>query len=434
MKNNDLLKEFQIQLNKLSADDAHFTVALSGGLDSVVLLHLFSRIKKSTVIAHHIHHGLSENADDWALFCQRFSAQLDIECHITKVILDNKNRTSLEAVAREKRYNALKEGFTDASYLVTAHHQDDQLETVLLALKRGAGLTGLQGIVANQSLSIGYLIRPLLSFSRQQLENYATEFELQWIEDESNDDQRFDRNFIRHTITPLLKERWPAITKTVARSASHCQNQQALINEITHSDFLDCLLNPQLLKIDTLKKLPEVRRKNVLRHWFKKAELNYPSSKQLIAIWENVVLAQEDAEPQLSLQGKHIRRYRGALYLTDNNLLATDDLCKVTWQGDELVNLCMGKIKLKIEKNSPEVLTLHSVEIYFRKDLPENIQCQPIGRDKRRSVKKLFSEYHVPPWLRDQVPFIFIDGELVEAVGIFKCKTAFSNLLNITII
>ena len=122
--------------------------------------------------------------------------------------------------------------------MVTAHHQDDQLETVLLALKRGAGLTGLQGIVAKQKLEKGYLIRPLLNFSREQLEEYARQFKLQWIEDESNLEQRFDRNYIRQTITPLLKARWPAIAKTVSRSALHCQAQQTLIDEVTLSDFL----------------------------------------------------------------------------------------------------------------------------------------------------------------------------------------------------
>lgn len=433
MKNNDLLIVLQKLLNELASEYAIFKVALSGGLDSVVLLHLFSRLENRKVTASHIHHGLSQNADDWALFCQQFSKQLGIECCVTKVILEKKSRTSLEALAREKRYAVLQEGLTENSYLVTAHHQDDQLETVLLALKRGAGLTGLQGIVATQSLATGYLIRPLLNFSREQLETYAKKFKLQWIEDESNKNQDFDRNFIRHTITPLLKKRWPAITKTVARSASHCQSQQILIDELTNADFLSCILSPQVLKIERLKQLTQARRNNVLRYWFKKSKLSYPSSKQLIAVWENIALAQADAKPQLLLQGKNICRYRDALYLFEKNKLVTD-LYDIVWQGERFINLCSGKIKLKIEVNEKVQIGVHHVQICFRKQLLTNLKCQPIGRDKRRSIKKLLHEYHVAPWLRDYVPFIVIDGVLVEAVGVFKCETALSHLLRVTII
>ncbi|MCP5077890.1 MAG: tRNA lysidine(34) synthetase TilS [Psychromonas sp.] len=433
MKKNDLFSEFQKQLNELSVDSATYKVALSGGLDSVVLLHLFSRLENSSVIAHHIHHGLSINADKWACFCERFSTGLNIKCLVTKVILDKQSRTSLEALAREKRYLSLKEGLTENSYLVTAHHQDDQLETVLLALKRGAGLTGLQGIVALQQLQTGHLIRPLLNFSREQLELYAQFYKLNWIEDESNRDEQFDRNFIRHSITPLLKERWPSITKTVARSASHCQNQQSLIDEITDADFQHCLLTAQVLKIDLLKQLTGTRRKNVLRCWFKKAGLNYPSTKQLLAIWENIGLAQLDAEPRLLLQGKMICRYRGGLYIVDKEAVVSEPY-NIIWQGQSIVELSAGKIRLKINVIDEKVKTQHYVEICSRGQLEDNLKCQPIDRDKSRSIKKLLHEYHVPPWLRDNVPFIIIDGVLVEAVGLFRCQTTLPQLLELSII
>lgn len=433
MNKIDLLIEFQKQLKVLSASNATYKVALSGGLDSVVLLHLFSRSQDITVSAHHVHHGLSEHADKWANFCEQFARALNIKCQVSRVVLDKKNRTSLEALARDKRYHSLKEGLTEQSYLVTAHHQDDQLETVLLALKRGAGLTGLQGIVASQQLEVGLLIRPLLNFSREQLEAYAQLFELSWIEDESNADQVFDRNFIRHSITPLLKARWPSISKTVARSALHCQSQQKLIDEITATDFNNCLLSAQVLNIDLLKQLTETRCKNVLRYWFKITGLHYPSTKQLVAIWENIVLAQPDAEPQLLLQEKTIRRYRNGLYLVSQERLLGES-CHFTWQGQSLVELLAGKVRLQIEAFDKKVNTHHHVEIYFRSQLPDNAKCQPIGRSKSRSIKKLLHEYHVAPWLRDTVPFVVIDGELVEAVGLFRCESKLAQLLNITIL
>jgi tRNA(Ile)-lysidine synthase len=437
MKNTDLLNQFKAQLTALTTTDAKFTIALSGGLDSVVLLHLFSRLKNISVTAHHVHHGLSHNADYWGQFCQQVALALNIKCTVSKVEIDKQNRVSLEALAREKRYAVLKENLADNSYLVTAHHQDDQLETLLLALKRGAGLTGLQGIVAQQTLEKGYLIRPLLDFSREQLEVYAKQFELQWIEDESNADQRFDRNFIRHSITPLLKERWPSIAKTVARSASHCQAQQTLIDEITDADYLLCQLSPLVINIDSLKQLSEARRKNVLRDYFKKALLNYPSTQQLNTIWESIALARSDAEPKLQLQEHTICRYRNALYLFksgDFSEAFSDGSEKLLWQGEDELLLCNGKVKLKIELDTQALNQVPSIEVCFRHHLPADFKCKPINRDKSRSIKKLFHEYHVPPWKRGQVPFIFVDGELLEAVGVFRCEIALSHLFRIAII
>jgi len=433
MKDNDLLLAFQSVLSGLAPEDAHFKIALSGGLDSVVLLHLFSRLENSAVTAHHVHHGLSGNAEHWVQFCTQLCESLAVPLLISRVTLDKTGRTSIEALAREKRYGALKEGFNKNSYLATAHHQDDQLETVLLALKRGAGLTGLQGIVASQALTAGFLIRPLLDFSREQLENYAQQFGLKWIEDESNSDEQFDRNFIRHSITPLLKQRWPAITKTVARSASHCQAQQQLINELSESDFKLCQLSYRALKIETLTGLTETRRNNVLRYWFKFNNLQYPSTKQLKVIWHDLVLAQNDAMPKIVLQGIAVCRYQQAIYLVDDNRSGTEPR-KIEWQGESEIVVDCGAVQLKIEAQALFLNKQHVVEVCFREQLNAGLQCQPIGRSKSRSIKKLLHEYHVPPWLRDSVPFVFINGELSEAVGLFSCTTVFSKQLRISIL
>lgn len=433
MKNNDLLSEFQSVLSGLAPEGASFKVALSGGLDSVVLLHLFSRLVNHGLTAHHVHHGLSDNAEQWVQFCTELTGSLAVPLLVSRVTLDKTGRTSLEALARDKRYAALKEGFNQQSYLVTAHHQDDQLETVLLALKRGAGLTGLQGIVAKQSLTIGFLIRPLLNFSREQLEDYAQQFSLTWIEDESNTDQQFDRNFIRHSITPLLKQRWPAITKTVARSASHCQSQQQLINELSESDFKQCRLSTSALKIESLKDLSETRRNNVLRYWFKLTELQYPSTKQLQVIWQELVLAQHDATPKVVLQGIVVCRYRAAIYLVDENKLVNKPF-EIEWQAEPQITINTGQYNIQIDAGEGFLNQNNRLEVCFREQLSAGFQCQPIGRDKSRSIKKLLHEYHVPPWLRESVPFVFINDELVEAVGLFKCATPFSSLISVTII
>lgn len=433
MKNNDLLIAFQAQLAELVPEQAQLTIALSGGLDSMVLLHLFSRLTANNVVAHHIHHGLSANADEWLNFCQQQSKTLQIEFRFDRVVLDYKNSSSLEALARDARYATLQKNFSENSYLVTAHHQDDQLETILLALKRGAGLTGLQGIIAKQSLEKGHLIRPLLNFSREQLEQYASLHQLSWIEDESNVDQRFDRNFIRHSITPLLKARWPSIGKTMSRSALHCQTQQAILDELIEQDFLQCASASLVLNITSLQALSKARRDNVLRIWFKKLNLNYPSTKQLSAMWQDVALAQADASPKLKLQSRMLYRYRDKLYLIEDKKLFADKNV-IIWKGEELLPLCAGKMILKIKANASFLIEKHHVEVCFRCKLPDAIKCQPIGRDKSRSVKKLLHEYQVPPWQRDFIPFIFIDSVLVEAVGVWRCESAHTESLQATIV
>ena len=437
MLENDLLVAFTFQVKELCGlsqlAESDFHIALSGGLDSVVLLHLFSRLwqheKKITICAHHINHGLSNNAVFWADFCSKLCTDLAIDFKYSAVHLIKKSRTSLEALAREKRYHCLTQALSDNSYLVTAHHQDDQLETVLLALKRGSGNTGLQGIHSKQKLVKGRLIRPLLNFSRAQLEAYAQSYNLKWIEDESNSDQLFDRNYIRHSISPLLKARWPSFPKTVARSASICQEQQQLLDEIAQLDFSTCvfsLLNQQVVKIESLKALSKARRNNVLRYWFKENNLNYPSAKQLLSVWTDIVLAGNNATPKIQFKGGSLRRYRENLYLVDDQEMNGFQK-SIIWQGESQIKLFDGRrilnFKRSDKKNGGLIVQPNSrVEICLRSHLCSKLTCTPVGRTGSRSIKKLLHEYNVPPWLRSTVVFILIDGELQEALGLWQCQ------------
>lgn len=431
MKNGDLLSEFSKQLSLLTElDGADIHIALSGGLDSVVLLHLFSRLQSTAdnfqLSAHHINHGLSDNATHWADFCLSLASQLKIKFHCSTVILNKQTRTSLEALAREKRYGCLKEKLSENSLLVTGHHQDDQLETILLALKRGAGITGLQGILPKQKLTKGQLIRPLLDFSRKELEEYADFFELHWIEDESNNDQVFDRNFIRHTISPLLKKRWPSISKTAARSASLCQEQQLLVDEIALLDFKQVsvrLLNEQLLNISELKKLSKTRRSNLLRYWFKKHSVDYPSAKQLAVIYNEIALADKDALPKIQLKEITVRRYRDNLYIVKDKIETVFPDQPVSWSGESQMSLLGGVLLLNFKLGSQGIAVNSKaiVEICFRCHLSKQLTCTPVGRSGSRTIKKLLHEYHVAPWLRDFIPFLFIDGEFRSALGLWEC-------------
>ncbi|MCK5818068.1 MAG: tRNA lysidine(34) synthetase TilS [Psychromonas sp.] len=441
MKNEtDLFTQFRLVLCELTKTkwtvESNVHIALSGGLDSIVLLHLFIRLrhehKNIHLLAHHVHHGLSKNADQWLAFCKKTCITSKVKFAYSKIIVKKTSGVNLEADAREKRYECLKSNLEkDLSqnrnaYLVTAHHQDDQLETVLLALKRGSGVAGLQGILGAQKMPTYSLLRPFLCFSRVQLKNYAHLFSLLWIEDESNEDQHFDRNFIRETITPLLKNRWPSIAKTVSRSANLMQEQYLLLAELAQQDLSYVLMIEKERSVINIKKLATqsfIRQKNTLRYWFKLHDLQYPSFKQLDVIFNELIYAAEQTMPSIKFLNFMLRRYGDNLYITDLNKVSTPKR-PILWAGEASLLISGLTKKLQFEYSDKQGIIVDensTIEICFRKHLPKNLTCTPNGRNRSRCIKKLLHEYSVPPWERDFVPFIFVDGILKQAVGSWYC-------------
>jgi len=423
-----------------SASVKKLVVALSGGVDSVVLLHLLSRFDMSSLPykrqAHHVNHGLSEHAAQWTLFCQRLCDAVTIPLTCSQVTLVIKSRTSTEALAREARYQCFKDNMQTGDIVLTGHHQDDQLETLLLALKRGSGSTGLQGVRLRQPFSNGYLIRPLLIFSREQLVDYAQYHGLTWVEDESNTNIEFDRNFLREHITPRLKQRWPAMAQAASRSALLCQEQQGLLEEIAEEDCQRCesfLFAQSTLCIDTLATLSAARRNNVFRFWLKRQGLQYPTQKQLTILWQEVALSAADKQPQLTLTSHLIQRYQGRLYLVPHQ----EKLhwpSPVQWKGEQTLMIEAGRLAVDFSGVPTELATCHVIECCSREHLAPQLTCLPIGRDKPRSIKKLLHEYRVPPWSRDQVVFILVDKQLVCALDVWQCDVTQSPSLVLALI
>ncbi|MEL0628143.1 tRNA lysidine(34) synthetase TilS [Psychromonas aquatilis] len=421
-------------VNKQSAQP-RLIVALSGGVDSVVLLHLLKDFQgqygQYQVIAHNVNHGLSENAQQWGSFCKDLCHQLAIPFISSHVVIQKKSRTSLEALARDARYQCFQEKMQDNDIILTGHHEDDQLETLLLALKRGSGSTGLQGIRTQQDFFTGSLLRPLLIFSRVQLVNYANEHGLQWIEDESNQNTDFDRNFIRHNVSPLLNKRWPAIAKSASRTAQLCQEQQSLLDEIAIEDLNACLVESfaqKTLLVSAAARFSDARRNNLIRHWLKSNGLQYPSHKQLKILWQEVALAAADKQPQLRLGTYLIRRYQGRLYIVSEQPLALPEK-PLNWSGEDILWIDKNRLGVDFSAVSKELAKQYNVSCYLRKHLDASLTCLPEGRDKPRTIKKLLHEYQVPPWLRDHVVFVFVDGQLIEALDVWKCEDNKSKLL-----
>ncbi|MGY3918523.1 tRNA lysidine(34) synthetase TilS [Aeromonas eucrenophila] len=399
-------------------------VAFSGGLDSTVLLVLaaqFAREQGLRLRALHVHHGLSPHADAWVRHCEGVCQQLAVPLIVEWVTLERGNGESLEAQARKVRYQRLAARLGEGEWLLTAHHQDDQLETLLLALKRGAGLRGLAGIVPNQPFAAGRLLRPLLEVSRDELAELAASLPYGWVEDESNQDTEYDRNFLRQTLIPQLKARWPAMAQTAARSMALCAEQEALITELAEADWQGAG-EGESLHIAPLLALSPVRRNNLLRHWIRLQGEEMPSRELLGLLWQEVALAREDANPCLSLKGRDCRRFQGRLYLVRPGLLPRQEVLPI--RIGETISLPdeLGLISL-LSCAAGEGLRLPREDepLTVRFGVAAGSMLKPVGRGGSRRLKKLLQEYGVPSWQRGRIPILYYGEQVAAMAGLFIC-------------
>jgi tRNA(Ile)-lysidine synthase len=464
-----LLFTFQTALQQLTARPQKIVLAYSGGLDSHVLLHLLARYKQlfpqHTYLAVHVHHGLSANADSWVEHCANTAQALGINFVAERVNFTVENRESLEAKARSARYQAIALHLNTESVLLLGQHLDDQLETFLLQLKRGAGIKGLSAMAQQMPFPLVpgcQVCRPLLDKLQLTLIDYAQQYQLSWVEDESNADQSYDRNFLRHDIIPRLKQRWPQIASAVHRSAELCAEQQTLADEIAQADLLLIQHSMAGLKIPQLRKLSKIRRNNVIRFWLAQLEFPMPSRHHLAKLWQEVVNAGEDANPQLGWQAGQFRRYQDVLYnvahyaeLKDEIIVITAAITAAITTGITTAEICpqlitlpdnVGSLRIQLlgsDNNTAQIF--HCIDGLSSSDVmnsTDNLaycvkipaahqrvtirfrgqgKCQPVGRHGSRSIKKLYQEYQVAPWLRDRVPLVYYDDKLICAVGLWIC-------------
>ena len=404
----------------------HFVLALSGGVDSCVLLQLLaqflSEYPKFSAHTVYVDHGLSDHANDWAQSCQKWSNKLGLECVIERVSLSLHDGKSIEAEARHCRYEALKKHIKDGDVLLTAQHANDQMETFLLALKRGSGPAGLSAMPEMMPFGDGSLLRPLLNITRAEVLVYAKNQSLEWVEDESNQDTRYDRNFLRQNILPELTQRWPSLHKAMIRSAQLCAEQEALLDDLLKETLA---LRQQQDGSLCLSADDEVRKaKALIRLWLKGKGCLMPSHAQLQRIWEDVVCAQSDANPKVCVSQGEIRRFQGRLYWVEafvdcvhwSAVLIENQACvlpsnlgKITLETDLIMNDSQLSLRCPIEN---EVVSI-------RFD-PVGLMVKPVGRTAgRRQLKKLFQEYNVPSWQRRSTPLIFYGDQLVAVAGLF---------------
>lgn len=395
-------------------------VAYSGGVDSHVLLHLLATThhpQLPTVRALHIDHGLHPESANWAEHCRKTAAQLKVELDVIRVTLDRVDQLGLEAAAREARYHAFRCEMAEDEVLLTAQHQQDQAETLMLQLLRGAGPSGLSAMwpeTDNNGLTV---IRPFLNISKDDIVDYARLHQLHWIDDPSNDDRCLNRNFLRHDVWPQLAQRWPAVSRTLSRSAEHCRESVLLMRELAELDAATvCPQQTDRLSITALGQLPPARQRNLLRFAIESNKLPLPSTVILQRVLDEVCLAGEDRMPLVEWSGARIRRYRDSLYIeTARDEVA--DLGELVIEGTEAIRLADGRV-LKWQLSSGKGLKPHLLKgqllLKFREG---GERMQPQGRAQHKSLKQLFQEWGVPPWQRQQIPLLFIGHELVAVVG-----------------
>ncbi len=292
-----------------------YWVAYSGGVDSHILLHVLVQLRQYypfNLRAVHIHHGLNPNACDWQSHCESICRDLNVELMTHRLDLSS-SQENIEARARDLRYQFFASLLQPGDCLLTGHHQDDQAETVLLQLLRGAGPKGLSAMPASSILGKGCLLRPFLNISRDELLSYAREHQLNWIDDDSNHNTRFSRNFFRQEIMPLLKQRWPSAAETITRSAKHCAETERLLEEFISLLFNVCLLENNALSLIELQKLTPLQQKHVFRQWLFHCGFASPNERKLENCLRVFLTAAQDKHPMVTWGNVIVRRYKKEL-------------------------------------------------------------------------------------------------------------------------
>jgi len=403
-----------------------YWVAYSGGMDSHVLLHALVTIRESLccrIGAVHVNHGLHEEAGQWEAYCRSACKTLGVPFVSLQVDARPAEGESPEAAARTARYAALQQWLPRQGCLLTAQHQDDQAETLLLQLLRGSGVKGLAAMPVRVEFGAGHLLRPLLDCGRQDVLAYALENDLDWIDDPSNQDTGLDRNFLRHRIVPELRERWPGVSSTLARSARHCAEAARVLAQLAAQDLAAVAGDTtEALRLSGLQRLSMERRRNALRHWFMQRCGSTPSSAVVERIVHDVLESRADAEPCVRWGGYELRRYRDQVYLL-GQLSGRVPGELLEWQLPRPLALPGSGGTLSVTREAGQGIRAAAVagsalQVGFRRG---GERCRPAGRRHHHALKKLFQEYGIPPWERARIPLIYIDNELAAVTGLWVC-------------
>ncbi len=412
-------------MHPLLPTQSSILIGLSGGVDSVALLHLFNRLSTQfnwQLSALHVHHGISANADAWRDYCIDLCARLNIPLHTKNVDIAPLRGLGIEAAARKLRYEAFAE--QECDFVALAHHADDQAETLLLQLLRGAGVRGASAMpqIIHRS-GTASLVRPLLHCSRAELLAYAGENDLQWMEDESNQDDRHPRNYLRHRVLPLLDEKFPAYRSTLSRSATHFAEASTLLDELAEHDAENAITG-ETLSVSVLQQLSLARSKNLFRYFLHNLGHHMPQAIQLDEMLAQLCDAREDAEVCIVSGDLEVRRYQGKVYAL-HTLGKFDREMVLSWHGEE--TLVWPALNLHLLFKSIQGAGVQGLGVSMEKisHFPVTLRLRKGGETIRlgqnsstRTLKNLMQEQRILPWQRDRMPLLFCGDDLVSVPGV----------------
>lgn len=419
-KSDDLLTHAAGVLVPVVPAGSSILLGLSGGADSVVLLHLLVKLAPRhawKLSAMHVHHGISRKADEWAGFCRDLCMRHEIPVQLEHVDIAPLRDMGVEAAARMLRHDALARRPVD--FIALAHHRDDQAETMLLQLLRGAGVRGVSAMAPIlRRAGKPALLRPLLDVARAELLEYARRQKLQWVDDESNADDRYPRNYLRHRVLPVLEKRFPAYRETLARSAQHFSEAGELLDQLALQDMQGAEQDGGL-EVARLKSLDAARAKNLLRFFIVRHGALLPESVRLQEMLRQLCAARNDASIHIGFGEWRIGRFQGRAYVFPDLPLPPEDFC-VAWRNepDLILPELGGTLHLVRHQGlgaSLAKLKRAQVSVRLRRGAE---RLQPDAKRPARTLKNLLQEHGVPPWRRDTLPLLYCGEKLVAVPGI----------------
>lgn len=396
-----------------------WVVAYSGGRDSTALLHAtraFAAQRGDAVRAVHVNHGLQPAAWDFEQHCVAVCREWEIPLERMQREADPAPGLGPEAQAREIRYQALRRHARRGVAILLAHHRDDQAETLLLQLLRGAGVAGTAAMPLCRDWGEGKLVRPLLDVSRQEIEDYVRGHRLTFMEDPSNSDTGIERNFLRREVLPLLEEHWPSASKTLARSARHHAYAARLLQERAEQDLDDA----DTIEVKFLASLSQDRQINLVRFWIARQGFPVPSERRLSRWLDTVHAAGADRVPSEIFETYRMYRWRGHLHLVPRLPVVPEGQCWHWRRGEALV---LPELELELRWESLQAQLGEDVETDLEVRLRTGGErCRPEGRQHRHSLKKLLQEAGVPPWRRGRIPLVYQHANLRLVWDHFACR------------
>ena len=438
----DICNQVFLVLSALLPQPKKCVIAFSGGLDSTVLLHVMSQLRLQDramdIRAIHVNHGLNASADEWVQHCRLTCQSLSVD------VLSSSSALGVEAAARMQRYRVLKSALATDEVLLCAHHQNDQAETVLLQLMRGTGVSGLAAMRTADEGQGKRIVRPLLHVSRNNLLAYAVHHQLLWIEDSSNQDTTFSRNYVRQHIMPMLTERWPAASELLSRTAQNCQDAELLLQQLAQDDLRALMGSEEResaipkkevpyprLPLAKLKLVSLPRRKNMIRYWLRCLGVKMPSHSVMQQIDQLILSERLDTsgaievvnQDCLDVEGAvlplqiYLRRWRDHLYLVEQQDHSHTGAEVLDWGTKE--TLYVPSLDLTLHRSMvlpymPAEVDITECRVRFRQGGERVRLCDEAFH---RPLKQCFQQWEVPPWERNRVPLIFHQDQLLLVVG-----------------